>query len=301
MPTLFAYRGLPASGKSTHAAAWVAEDPTHRARVNRDSLRNMLHDGYHGGSAEALVTAASHAAITDLLRKGTDVACDDTNLRQRVIRDLASLAKKAKADFQVRDFTDVPIEVCVERDLKRQRTVGEQVIRDMHTRYLKGRTLPLPPPEEPADASTGLPLYEVKPGTPRAVLVDIDGTVALMSGRSPFDETRVSEDQPNRAVIHVVRALHAAGNRIVFLSGRTAGCRAETEMWLTRHVAVPFDGLHMRPVGDSRKDSIVKAELFDTHVRDVYDVTCVLDDRDQVVRAWREMGLTVLQVAEGNF
>jgi hypothetical protein len=30
-------------------------------------------------------------------------------------------------------------------------------------------------------------------------------------------------------------------------------------------------------------------------------VTCVLDDRDQVVNAWRALGLTVLQVADGDF
>ena len=33
-----------------------------------------------------------------------------------------------------------------------------------------------------------------------------------------------------------------------------------------------------------------------------YDVAGVLDDRDQVVKMWRnELGLTCLQVAEGNF
>jgi hypothetical protein len=57
----------------------------------------------------------------------------------------------------------------------------------------------------------------------------------------------------------------------------------------------------MRPAGDSRKDSIVKSELFDAQIREAYDVVCVLEDRNQVVEAWRAMGLTVLQVAEGNF
>jgi hypothetical protein len=132
-------------------------------------------------------------------------------------------------------------------------------------------------------------------------LVDIDGTVALMSGRSPFDETRVGEDLPNEPVISVVRAMHHAGHRIVFLSGRTTACLDATRDWLTAQVGVPFDGPFMRPAGDTRKDSIVKSELFDRHVRDSYDVVCVLDDRKQVVVAWRAMGLTVLQVAEGDF
>jgi hypothetical protein len=59
--------------------------------------------------------------------------------------------------------------------------------------------------------------------------------------------------------------------------------------------------LHMRPAGDVRNDAIVKLELFDQHVRDRYRVAYVLDDRDRVVRAWRSIGLTVLQVADGDF
>jgi len=64
---------------------------------------------------------------------------------------------------------------------------------------------------------------------------------------------------------------------------------------------VNFDELFMRPEGDMRPDNIVKAELFDTYVRDNYDVQFVIDDRDQVVDMWRRMGLACLQVAPGDF
>ncbi|SFT86137.1 hypothetical protein SAMN04487904_11130 [Actinopolyspora lacussalsi subsp. righensis] len=46
---------------------------------------------------------------------------------------------------------------------------------------------------------------------------------------------------------------------------------------------------------------MVKLELFDRHIRDGYRVCCVLDDRAHVVEAWRSIGLTCLQAAEGNF
>lgn len=83
-------------------------------------------------------------------------------------------------------------------------------------------------------------------------------------------------------------------------SGRTDACRDATALWLAEHVGVPFE-LFMRKAGDVRKDSVVKLELFDRHIRHRYRVLYVLDDRAQVVQAWRSIGLTVFQVAEGDF
>lgn len=161
-------------------------------------------------------------------------------------------------------------------------------------------------PWQPALALDTAPQrYEPKPGTPKAILVDVDGTVALHSsvGRSPFDWSRVGEDVPNASVIDAVRAMAYAGYDVVFVSGRSEECRDATAAWLGEHVLLPhyWGGLFMRAAGDMRKDSIVKLELFDRHVRDQFDVAAVFDDRAQVVSAWRSIGLTVFQVAEGQF
>ncbi|WP_443732264.1 phosphatase domain-containing protein [Streptomyces endocoffeicus] len=43
------------------------------------------------------------------------------------------------------------------------------------------------------------------------------------------------------------------------------------------------------------------SKVFDAHVPNTYNVTCVLDDRTQVIQAWRAIGLTALQVADGDF
>jgi predicted kinase len=304
MTKLLITRGLPGCGKTTFAREWVAADREHRARVNRDDLRVMLdHGQFVKGVTEPRVLAARDAAVFSLLSKGVDTICDDTNLPQRTARDLAKLAKRTGAELAVIDLTDVPLETCLDRNAVRtdKPPVPDAVIKDMHARYLAGRAHPLPLPEEPVAEADGLVPYEPKPGTPRAVIVDIDGTTALMAARSPFDETRVHEDRPNTPVITVIRAMAAAGNAVVFLSGRTNGCRAATCEWLCEHAGVPFQGLYMRAIGDGRKDAVVKLELFDRHVRDAYDVTCVLDDRDQVVEMWRSLGLTCLQVAPGAF
>ena len=140
-----------------------------------------------------------------------------------------------------------------------------------------------------------------------AWIVDIDGTLALRGDRSPYDWAKVGLDSPNKPVITVARAL-AARSSLIYMSGRMEQCREETRLWLHTHVC---DGslhclcsspLHMRKDGDSRPDQIVKRELYERHVKGLYEVEGVLDDRDRVVKMWREeLGLTCLQVAPGAF
>lgn len=77
-------------------------------------------------------------------------------------------------------------------------------------------------------------------------------------------------------------------------------CARDTMAWLDEN-GVPGKVLHMRKNGDDRADYIVKKEIYEANIKGKYNVIFVLDDRDQVVRMWREEGLKCLQVAEGNF
>ena len=88
---------------------------------------------------------------------------------------------------------------------------------------------------------------------------------------------------------------------MLLVSGREDRWRAETERWLERH-GIIADGLFMRRAGDRRKDTVVKREIYDRHIAGRYTVRVVFDDRDQVVRLWRdELDLPCFQVAWGNF
>jgi predicted kinase len=298
MPRLIITRGLPASGKTTFARKLQPGV----VRVNRDDIRRMLHgERLFTQWSEGQVTAVQRSAVETLLRARADVCVDDTNLRARTVREWAELAARFGATFEVHDFTDVPVDECVRRDADRPESerVGEDAIRRMHAHFLAGRSLPLPVPHVSPGASAAI--YTPPPEAPKIVLVDIDGTVALMGDRSPYDMTRVGEDLPHDAVIAAVRAMHAAGHGIVYCTGRDESARPDTEAWLDRHVGVPYEALYMRALDDTRLDSVVKREIFERKVRDNYHVVGVFDDRMQVVRMWRELGLTVFQVAEGDF
>ncbi|MFJ8581208.1 AAA family ATPase [Micromonospora sp. NPDC093277] len=295
---LIATRGLPASGKTTFARRLQPGV----VRINRDDLRRMMHgERLFTQWAEGQVTRAQRAQVEALLAARVSVCVDDTNLRSRTLRDWAELAERFGAAFEVHDFTDVPLEECLRRDAARPEVdrVGEAAIRRLHERYLANRPLPLPTPT----VRTGGParVHQARAERPDIVLVDIDGTIALNVSRSPYDMTRVAEDAPNEAVIAAVRAMHATGHGVVFCSGRDASARADTVAWLARYVKVPYLALHLRAAGDHRKDVVVKQEIYEREIRDRYRVVGVFDDRQQVVRMWRSLGLTVFQVADGDF
>ena len=64
---------------------------------------------------------------------------------------------------------------------------------------------------------------------------------------------------------------------------------------------VTYEQLHMRKKGDMRKDAVIKKEMFEKHVKNNFNVCFIFDDRQLVVEMWREMGITCLQVAPGDF
>jgi predicted kinase len=306
MTELIIMRGLPGCGKSTWAGKWVAEDPTRRAEVNRDALRAMLHNGvFLGMDTEGQVQAVRDAAVVNLLKRGVSVVSSDTNLPRRNVRDLIRLARLHGAEWRIEDLTDVPLETCLSRNTDREDKdpVPEQVILNYHKRYIAGQKWrPIEEAEIDVADEYGVALYVHDFTLPPAIIVDIDGTVALKGSRDPYDESRVSEDRPNRYVVGLVKCLNHLGYRIIFLSGRSDNCEEATRLWLRAHID-PFGNfeLHMREAGDGRKDWMVKNDLFNEHVRGKYDVFGVFDDRDQVVKLWREMGLQCYQVADGNF
>ncbi|MFF5970186.1 AAA family ATPase [Streptomyces sp. NPDC012769] len=304
MPQVHVMTGLPASGKTTAARALQERSEGRMRRVNLDDLRTML--DLPGGDRrshahEQTVLGIQDAAIRAAVDDGFDVVVDNTHLTPHIPRRLKAAVAGREATFVVHDFTDVPVDECVRRDAARARPVGEEIIRilaDKHTKATRGGWRLTDDWLNDRPAATP---YVPDTALPSAVLCDIDGTLALRGDRGPYDFTRCDLDLLNVAVRDALRAFRSSHqDRIVLLSGRSEDHRALTEAWLRRY-EVPYDELWMRASDDGRSDDLVKAELFDAHVRHRYAVRVSLDDRDRVVAVWRRMGLPTWQVNYGNF
>ena len=293
--TIRVYRGLPGSGKSTRAKDWVwcGHSPT-PVRVNRDDIRVAL--GITGGigtpDMEEVVTKMENAAITAAVANGRDVIVDATNLNNRFVRRFFEMGDVEFVDFHV------SVEECIKRDAMRVNPVGEAVIRKMAKRAKiapDGR-LPAPPAKPEHIGYQHMPYVR---GSIPAYSFDIDGTLARMGSRSPYDPSRYMEDMPDDAIAEIFYLL-ARNEKVIGLTGRSEDHREVTERWL-KWWGFRLDALFMRPSGDNRNDSIVKSEMVDKHVSNVYNVIAHFDDRNRVVDALRAKGMKVLQVEPGDF
>ena len=155
------------------------------------------------------------------------------------------------------------------------------------------------------------------------IIFDLDGTLALIEDRRIlamneytgkmnwdifFEPKNIKLDEPNQPVIMMAQALKAFGYKIAIFTGRNDISKKETIEWLTKY-DIPYDTLNMRPNKHPFKfmdDRKLKLKWFDDMFVEPEDmdedqVVAVFDDRQKVVDMWREIGLTCMQVAPGEW
>lgn len=288
-------RGLPASGKTTFAKTLVEKG---WVRVEKDVIRldsrlfkNGVYD--HRRGDEAIVLKERNRLIREALGQGKNVVSSDTNLNPKHVTGITAIAREFGASVETKDFLDVPIAELIERDAKRENTVGEQVIRQMFHTFVKK-----------------MPTFlKHDPELPNIIVSDLDGTLTTgPKDRSPYEWHKVGNDDINLGVAHALDGITIIGYAKLFIfSGRDEVCRPETEAWLEKQ-DIEYDELHMRRSdhlnenGGQVKDTEVKAEMIEKYIKGKYNVLLWFDDRVAVANMLRDVyGINVAQLGDPNW
>lgn len=286
-PKLLMLKGLPGSGKTHHARTLVEQG---YARVNKDDLRAMMHSSKFSNGNEKEILNARDLIVMRNLQDRISVVVDDTNFEPKHQERLQEIASNYDADFEVL-FIDTPLEECIKRNEQRANKVPISVITKMHNRHIAALKNESP--------------VEYNEDFDECIIVDIDGTLAHLAPngdgntRDVYDASRAGEDSVDDAVSNVMAMAYGHGYKVIILSGRGRddGHREATAAWLDNN-NIDYDELYTRQVGDERPDTEVKKELYDTHIKNRFNVKYVIDDRPSVCRMWRSLGLFTFQVGD---
>lgn len=292
--------GCSASGKSTWANEYINKNPT-TVQLEFDIIRESLLNNkfqintkekniwqYWKFKNEDLVDESFNVSLNHCVENGLDIICSNTNLNYNKRELLKFRLEFLGYEVEIKVFgLDLSLEDLWKRDTYRKNSVSHSVIAKQYQTFRKE-----------------FPKYILKDVTnkPEAVIFDLDGTLAIMKDRSPYEWMKVSQDLPNELLFISMIAYFECGYRIIIMSGRNSVCRQLTIDWITENL-IKFNAscgfkyeLHMRKETDDRSDTIVKQELFYEHIDGNYNVIGVYDDRPKVVRLWQDMGFKTYAV-----
>ena len=295
-------RGIPGSGKSTWAKAWVAEDPEHRVRFNWDDMRNMM-GPYWVPSREPINKHMLWAAVNTAAycTRPYDIVIDNMNLNPKdwkqyedwITNYNQSLnAEETGTQYQL-EFKDffTPVEECIRRDAMRSNPIGEKTIKDIWRKYR--HFIQTTSVKNYVDN-----LREPVPHNPSCIVVDMDSTLCFnTTGRPWYGEGSTEamiNDVPNKGVVNLIRAQNYP---IIVCTGRNKSQKDVTEKWLAKH-GIVARAYYMREDGDCRNGVEVKTELIN-QILEHYNIVAIFEDCEPIVAKFREMGLTVLQPNKG--
>lgn len=273
--------------------------------VSRDSIREACGE-YWVPSRENYISDIEKDAVIAALEHDMIPIIDATNLNPKTIEKWKKIAEEYKAEIEWIEVVE-PYKVALQRDSNpdRKRPVGKKVLRNFYMKYYPHLIAPM---------SDDRKMIEFNTAKKKAIIVDIDGTIALRDNRSPFDYEKVYTDKVDHRMAHLLKNLiNETEYEVFFVTGREniGNCYELTKKWLNDNI-YPLQGhdgffpvdnwrLLMRGEGDHRSDEITKKEIYENHIAPWYDVVCVFDDRNRVVKMWRDLGLLVAQVYDGDF
>lgn len=312
MSKLIVLIGTSLSGKTT----WAQQQNAYI--VSRDSERESLFGEYRQGNLkeEALITEIIEQKVKTMLQAG-DVILDNTHLKQEYLDAIPYTYPNTDIEYKI--FPLLEKEELIQRNNKRwkeqKKLIPERVL---HKQIKSFQELVIPPNIETKGQKVDPRLFQRYNNQPQqselpwCVIVDLDGTLSLMNGRSAYSGKDCGTDILNKSV-YTVLDLIGLNNydfkdreedkiKVFLFSGRNSdnGGKEATEKWLQEQ-QLPSYELVMRAEGDNSPDTVIKRKMFDKYIRGKYRVHFVLDDRNVVTKMWRDLGLDCFQVYDGNF
>jgi len=246
IPTLTILIGCPASGKSTFAE-WKVRTESKTMRISRDEIRFSQFQETLDPTYESMISKIVNGQIKTLLSNGWNVILDTCNVKSDYIKQpINDFAEMANIDFKV---FDLPLDELFIRNEKRDRKVPKKVIENMYHQLQKTKEkFDFKPIKK---VNKNLEYCAQNPNLPKAIICDLDGTLALMNGRNPFDASKCDEDEINNPVANVLRNYKKLGYEILLVSGREDRYKEPTLRFLEKH-EIEYDDLIMRKTKDSR-------------------------------------------------
>lgn len=322
MLTCYIIRGLSGSGKSTMASAVafanISERPFDYICSADQYFLVKVGDKFEYKFDARLLGEAHRKCFSKFLNliraKSPTVIVDNTNILSSEVTPYFVRAKKEGYEVKILE-PDNELWLKCSEELNGGK-LSFSLIKELAARNTHGVTtdiiqrrahLWIPTEKLEKELEAGLVTYTS--GLKNCVICDIDGTLAIKGQRNAYDWSRVGEDTINEPVYHLLNAIQNDGmkdpeeyrTKTIFFSGRDGVCYKETRDWLDFHGFSEYP-LYLRAAGDCRKDTLVKREMFDQHIRGKFNVKFAIDDRDCVISMWRnELGLDTFQVAEGDF
>jgi predicted kinase len=273
----------------------VKKHGTDWKRFNRDDLRAMVDVSVWSPENEKFIISLRNAMLETALRRGYNVILDDTNFKHDNWTDVCNICERANIDVMVMEKVfPVDIDTAVERDKARPGTasVGEAVITNMWKKYVKGKPDAMKPRVQHFYRRDFNATYQ-DPKKPKAIIVDLDGTLAIMGDRSPFDASKCDlVDKPNTPVVELVKNFHAAGYTILFVSGRENKDRDPTMRFISKYVPeVCCEYFHdkLREMVAHYKTlppGSVERQVLESEAKDVGDKLVKIDINDPGSKLW---------------
>ena len=249
---------------------------------------------------EPLLADITLRAVEEAMSRGYDIVIDNMNLNPKTVRywegvvetnNNTNAVSHFMYEIKFKDFF-IPLEECIRRDAMRPNPMGEKAIRDTWRRY-----------KHFIQTSEVERLVEnLRPYTnkPKCIVVDMDSTMCFNVTKRPWYGEGAAEgminDVPNQGVVDLVKVLQNT-YPIIVVTGRDTSQAKVTKQWLANQGIAPEE-FYFRTEGDYRKGVEVKTELIN-QVLDKYDIVTVFEDCEPIVKAFRTMGLTVLQPNNG--